>query len=65
LLSDFIAQAPNVTAIGDNAFKDNKKTNYIAIPDKVETIGVSAFQGTILATAIDFSPTSQLKTIGN
>ena len=52
-----------ITAIGDNAFKDNDALTTVTIPDSVTSIGNAAFKGcTHLASIII---PSSVKTIGN
>ena len=60
----------NIMSIGEEAFKDNKKIEYVVIPETVTQIGKSAFRGCTNLKAVYFIseeagevPTAKLATI--
>ncbi|MBR3960773.1 MAG: leucine-rich repeat domain-containing protein, partial [Clostridia bacterium] len=49
--------AEGITAINDNAFKDNLKLTHVKLPKTLEKIGESAFEGTMLIGELEFGET--------
>jgi uncharacterized repeat protein (TIGR02543 family) len=56
-------QTYQVTAIGENAFKDNQSITSVTIPEGISTIGDNAFNGCIGLIVINIG--KEVKTIGN
>ena len=44
----------DVTAIGENAFKNNKSINHVVIPDKIKVIEKNAFNGCSAIRLLEF-----------
>ena len=56
-------QTYQVTAIGENAFKDNQSITSVTIPEGISTIGDNAFNGCIGLIVVNIG--KDVKTIGN
>lgn len=64
LVSVGLAEAPQLTTIGNSAFENCSSLTSITIPNKVTSIGNSSFSGCSLLAAVNYGDTPTLATIG-
>ena len=64
LVSVGLAEAPQLTTIGNSAFENCSSLTSITIPNKVTSIGNSSFSGCSLLVAVNYGDTPTLATIG-
>ncbi len=64
LVSVGLAEAPQLTTIGNSAFENCSSLTSITIPNKVTSIGNSSFSGCSLLATVNYGDTPTLATIG-